>query len=882
MRLCCRLPDDARASPSALETRRLVVTAGFNEESRTTMKPPQQRLKNRKPAPPVAQSSPPKLSFSSEALLQQAIAGLLTRLPGVTGVQILQSTQELGKDIVFYINGGFGESMLCACVVKNTKITGVVGKPGGARTILFQAEQAFDSAHTDSFGRDVKVERVYVVTPFELPPATIASVSGRLKERAGQVRFIGASQLFDLFKKYWPDYFADEAAAIEKHLGQVRKLLVRESPLPALAFQYNLGSVAAKFMRVYVTQAFHRDINAYAAGSLLTSSLPNPEVLRRKISKRGVQEIQSALAAYDHALSYLQEWGLCPAACDQEGLKKSLEELIEEIRSDMRRRLEKTKVGYAAASPKLAIALFDAPRLEAKLRRQTEQRLRCATPLEDRLNKLSQLVSSKKLDWLTSLTDKRFMSACLLNDCAQAAPERIFSHVNKRLRVKYPKDILDRWGRSLLIVGAAGYGKTSFCRWHALQDAERFNVGGSDIIPVYIPLHQLSRKSLGSFEEVCLRAGGQSALIVKSREDTPSRVRLYLDGLDEIASPARRREVIRMIRGGAARHPSYQVVITSRDYIYGPWLNWLPKIYLSEFGDAEITEFLDKWLGKGTDINKRFYLQLKQLPALGGLMRIPLLATLVVMVFRQTARLPESKTRLYEIFVDLLSGGWDMTKGILRGSKFGQRIKIVILSSLAGRLHELRRREFADDDLKKAIQSSVSAVMLKEWRTLRDEFIADGLINLNGDVLQFPHLSFQEFLAAKDLIGTPHSQRVSEALDRYLRGEDWWKDVLKFYLGLASNSQEIADWLSHQIRRAAGDQLSIPHAHEMLAGFVEAFPEFSIEELAAKLRGTLHHATTVTFLEQVQKKAGLKKHGRRGRTVARRNGQTDAEPPPAF
>src|ERR1044072_7214786 len=84
-------------------------------------------------------------TFPTEELLQQAIAGLLVRMSGEFGiseVQILQGPQELGKDLIFYIPGGFGEPLLCACVVKNIKINGDVAKGSGARTIVFHAEQA--------------------------------------------------------------------------------------------------------------------------------------------------------------------------------------------------------------------------------------------------------------------------------------------------------------------------------------------------------------------------------------------------------------------------------------------------------------------------------------------------------------------------------------------------------------------------------------------------------------------------------------------------------------------------------------------------------------------------------------------------------------------
>ena len=124
----------------------------------------------------IATQSKLERAFPSEALLQQAIAGLLTKMPDVSGVQILQGSQELGKDIIFYIRGGFEEPVLCACVVKNTKITGDAAKTTGARTVLFQAQQAFDSKHVDGSGKEVPVERVYVVTPYDLSPPTISSI----------------------------------------------------------------------------------------------------------------------------------------------------------------------------------------------------------------------------------------------------------------------------------------------------------------------------------------------------------------------------------------------------------------------------------------------------------------------------------------------------------------------------------------------------------------------------------------------------------------------------------------------------------------------------------------------------------------------------------
>src|SRR5215211_4397225 len=225
-------------------------------------------------------------AFSSEDLLQQAIAGLLTRMPDVSGVQILQGAQELGKDIIFYIKGGFEELILCACVVKNARITGDAAKSGGARTIFIQAQQAFDSPHADGSGKEVRVERVYVVTPYDLPPTTISSIKGRLQERSGQILFMGGPTLFDLFKRYWPDYFADEAAAIELHIKETKDLIDLASPLEELGSHYNLGSIRSHDKKVYVRQSLYRDLSKYSLGAAIRDALPSERQIHWQIEEK--------------------------------------------------------------------------------------------------------------------------------------------------------------------------------------------------------------------------------------------------------------------------------------------------------------------------------------------------------------------------------------------------------------------------------------------------------------------------------------------------------------------------------------------------------------------------------------------------------------------
>jgi hypothetical protein len=778
--------------------------------------------------------------FSSEALLQQAIAGLLMRMPDLSGVQILQGTQELGKDIVFYIRGGFGESVLCACVVKNSKITGDAGKSEGARTVYFQAQQAFDSVHTDEFGKEIRVERVYVVTPFPMPPATITSIKGRLEERAGQVVFIAGPTLFDLFKKYWPDYFADEATAIENHLNETRDIFEAESPLPGLIKLYDLGSISTYPKKVYVPQVFYRDIFSYNLGPLLADSLQ--KLVQRELTDQDRDRLKANLKEVASALSYLCDWGY-----DLNEEKSKVQSIMDEI-------LDTFEIA-AARSPKRGhyesqgtIRLRKSAVFLKMIQALEEQKKVALEKIQLLLSDLSHYVSQEHSKGIDAPTDLLFLRYCTLDDCARTAPDRMFSS-QKHVRIKFPKNILEGCDNSILIVGAPGYGKTSFCRWHALKDAENYTAGKSTILPVYLQLHRFSSKDLGSFEETFLQPFNKSALVSGRDKDLKTRIRIYLDGLDEIASSERRREIVELARNGVKGNERYQIILTSRDHIYAKWLEWLPRLSLGEFAAPEISELIDKWLGQDTESRERFSNELREVPSLGVLMQIPLLATLIIMVFRQTGKLPATKVRLYEIFIDILSGGWDIAKGIIRESIYEKRVKVMILRTLASKLHEQRRRAFDSDDLKGIVRLTMSKSMLKDWASLRTELLTDGLITGTGNIYQFSHFSFQEFLTAKEYMGSPHPMRASNALELYFRGEDWWREVVNFYIALSTSPREAIHWLVNEIQGLKSRRITIPEAYlnDTFARLLEAFPEYPLERLAMQLRPIQAQITTLSL-----------------------------------
>lgn len=142
-------------------------------------------------------------------------------------------------------------------------------------------------------------------------------------------------------------------------------------------------------------------------------------------------------------------------------------------------------------------------------------------------------------------------------------------------KLEFDEYILDAFTGSLLITAPAGYGKTSFCRWNVLRDAQMMADKTGQILPVYVPLHRLSHDKLTSYESAFFRAPELIQLIKSRAKNTleiRERIRVYLDGLDEISSSEKQRAIVELARQTIKSTPSVQVVITARDHVLGPWL----------------------------------------------------------------------------------------------------------------------------------------------------------------------------------------------------------------------------------------------------------------------------------------------------------------------
>ena len=172
----------------------------------------------------------------------------------------------------------------------------------------------------------------------------------------------------------------------------------------------------------------------------------------------------------------------------------------------------------------------------------------------------------------------------------------------------------------------------------------------------------------------------------------------------------------------------------------------------------------------------------------------------------------------------------------------------LVLIRLAGMMQNQKSRDADDADFRAALKNTFPCFM-PDAHLLLQEIIEDGLLLRVGTALTFSHLSFQEFLAARDL-QDPTGNRPKRSLSWYYNGQDWWREVLAFYVTLTDRPADMDEWL---IVRAIASTTTVvdlgERVHYLRKALSAAFPAYkhtpTVDQLYEKLqRKATKHAGT--------------------------------------
>lgn len=356
----------------------------------------------------------------------------------------------------------------------------------------------------------------------------------------------------------------------------------------------------------------------------------------------------------------------------------------------------------------------------------------------------------------------------------------------KTVPIKLSKVLEDSGNHRFVVLGEPGSGKSTLLKYlllHAVQEClghpreepylpilveiRRLELAlGRNIDPGYNVLDFLY-DSIKRYYSVVLPEGFFESYLEKGR------VLLMFDGLDEVAAESRRAEVQQMISTFVSRYNSgNRVIVTSRIAGYSRArfsTTAFRHFTLEDFNDEEIDEFIRHWYGTRERNPTEAELKIKDLkntiekkPRIRELTRNPLLLTIVGVIHRYEADLPEDRLMLYDKATEALLHTWDNVRGI-PDSDFGLENKRRFLEKVGFQLQSMEKGDEAGTlieryELHEILLEEFCKVFNCDKRDARgkvDQFLehirlrAGLLTEMGPDRFGFVHKTFQEYFAAK-------------------------------------------------------------------------------------------------------------------------------------
>ncbi len=262
---------------------------------------------------------------------------------------------------------------------------------------------------------------------------------------------------------------------------------------------------------------------------------------------------------------------------------------------------------------------------------------------------------------------------------------------------------------------------------------------------------------------------------------------ILLDGLDEVSSEYRK-IVVEMIDDFADTYKRHHYLVTCRIYAYVGQAYQLKKFKqatLMPFTDEQIGLFISAWYNQMAALDKfpkqeaekkrTELIEAATRSDLIGMAERPILLTAMTLLHTYRGKLPEDRVELYQGTVDLLLTRWESRLGGDEGVIAALDIPGLKMSHLeaglytaAFRVHsESGKAEEAAEISEEMLRKVLSGYLSGSWDKAKIfvDYVnerAGLLISHKPGFYTFPHRTFQEFMAARHLVGM-HDYPVESA-----------------------------------------------------------------------------------------------------------------------
>lgn len=394
----------------------------------------------------------------------------------------------------------------------------------------------------------------------------------------------------------------------------------------------------------------------------------------------------------------------------------------------------------------------------------------------------------------------------------------------------------------LMVMGKPGAGKTTFLQKVALQCIRGELPSAS--IPIFIELRNLTEETLANsvtiaddlslldyinrkFSDFGISAQNVETLLKHGK------TLILLDGLDEVRAE-HTDTLLKQITKFSETYYQNSFIITCRFAAQPYRFPGFTYVELADFNQAQIEAFAKKWFvaaaskqnkEEGLNLATQFIdkLKLPENQPIRELAKTPILLNLAVSVFQAKADFPKKRSKLYEAGLDILLVRWDEARGIQRDEVYRSLSlphKIKLLSHIAATTFEEGNYFFEQSEIEQHIADYLTtlpeASSDPETLRLNSEAVLKAIEAQHGllveralGVYSFSHLTFQEYLTARNIVASPDTATLREALQRLSVHitQPQWREVFLLTVGLMRNAEPLLQMMKQQIDALmAGDR----------------------------------------------------------------------------
>lgn len=288
---------------------------------------------------------------------------------------------------------------------------------------------------------------------------------------------------------------------------------------------------------------------------------------------------------------------------------------------------------------------------------------------------------------------------------------------------------------------------------------------------------------------------------------------VLLDGLDEVIGATARQLVVKRIDDFSDRHAwaGNRFVVTSRiaGYRERPLSPKFKTFRIRPMDEEQVFAFLRKWCYaversssvalSEAEVQRNADREVDGIASAiavsQGVRRLatsPLLLTILTLIHRTGAELPQRRIALYDLAVATLARTWRRAQGVPDDALVDETLLTRVLSSVAYWLHKERDAGVARlDELRPVIEARWAEVQGIEWKLdspsvrvtqeVEDFLMAVRvqtglLVERAPEMFGFMHLTFEEYYAARHLVS--RSRSAASRLREHLHQPRWEEPIL--------------------------------------------------------------------------------------------------------